>query len=270
MSDTPDKPAARTVTIPAVAPQSKKATFAFGAIGGILAVVAVYFGAMAFAQLFIGVYPALRGWSEDETNAWLSDSAAAQFVFVLVVEVLTILFLYVIMRQRKVHFRDIGLVRPRLHDFAVSLAAYVPYFLLNAAAIVTASALLHVDTSQQQQTGFESARSTTDLLLTFVSLVILPPIVEEIVMRGFLFSGLKRSLPVIKAAIVTSIIFAIAHLQFGSGAPLLWVAAIDTFILSLVLCYLRQRTGSLWAGIGLHALKNGLAFFAIFILPKFQ
>jgi hypothetical protein len=87
-------------------------------------------------------------------------------------------------------------------------------------------------------------------------------------MRGFLFSSLKRGMTVVVAAIVTSSIFAIAHLQFGSDAPLLWLAAIDTFVLSLVLCYLRQKTGSLWPCIGLHMIKNGLAFTVLFLIPE--
>jgi membrane protease YdiL (CAAX protease family) len=44
------------------------------------------------------------------------------------------------------------------------------------------------------------------------------------------------------------------------------VAALDTFTLSLVLCYLRQKTDSLWPGIMLHALKNGLAFMSLFLI----
>ncbi len=233
-----------------------------------LIVVAIYFGAMTLGQFLISIYPALQGWSNTQTNDWLEQSAAAQFAFVLFVEAVTLGLLYSVMRRRKVGFGRIGLIRPRLYDLAVTLMAYPPYFILNGAASLGATALFHLDTAQKQQTGFESASSPTDMALTFVSLVILPPIVEEIVMRGFLFGSLRDKMPVVRAAILTSVIFAVAHLQFGSGAPLLWAAAIDTFMLSLVLCYLRQKTGSLWAGIGLHALKNCVAFVVIFIFPK--
>ncbi len=255
---------------PALTPakQTDKPGFPFSPLASIAIVVGVYFGAMISSQLVISLYPMLAGWSTSRTDDWIAHSAAVQFLYVLVAEALTVGLLYLFMRRRKVSASSIGLLRPRLRNFGITLLAYPPYFVLNAVAALTAQALLHVDTSQQQQTGFESAHSTTDLILTFVSLVILPPIVEEIVVRGFLFSGLKQGMSVVKAAILTSGIFALAHLQFGSGAPLLWVAAIDTFILSLVLCFLRQKTGSLWAGIGLHTLKNGLAFAVIFILPR--
>src|SRR5690606_7282850 len=104
------------------------------------------------------------------------------------------------------------------------------------------------------------------LILVFISLVLLPPFVEEVLARGFLYTGLKTKWPVWAAAVVTSLIFAAAHLEFGSGAPLLWVAAIDTFTLSLVLIYLREKTGKLGASIMLHMLKNGVAFVLLFIV----
>ena len=69
----------------------------------------------------------------------------------------------------------------------------------------------------------------------------------------------------VPAAIITSLMFAVGHLQFGSGAPLLWVAALDTFVLSLVLCYIREKTDSLWPGIFIHAIKNALAFSVLFL-----
>ena len=86
-------------------------------------------------------------------------------------------------------------------------------------------------------------------------------------MRGFLFGALRRSTGFWISAAITSVIFASLHLGGGEqGAGLLWIAAIDTFILSLALCYLREKTGRLWASIGLHAIKNGVAFVALFIL----
>ncbi len=233
----------------------------------VIFVLAIYFGSMAIGQIALSVYPLLQGWSVARTNIWLNNPIC-QFVYVALVEAVTVGFVALFLKSRRLAWSKIGLVRYKLHDLGVTLLAYPPYFVLNAIVAIAGAALFHVNNSQSQQTGFESARSPSDLVFTFISLVVLPPIVEEIVMRGFLFGSLKSRFRVIPAALITSVIFATAHLQFGSGAPLLWSAALDTFVLSLVLCYIRQKTGSLWPGIGLHALKNGVAFFALFILPK--
>jgi membrane protease YdiL (CAAX protease family) len=94
----------------------------------------------------------------------------------------------------------------------------------------------------------------------------MPAIVEEILVRGFLYSGLLKKLSVVSAALIASGIFALAHLQFLSGQPLVFIAAIDTFVLSLALIWLRQKTGNIWPGVVVHMLKNSLAFVSIFIL----
>src|SRR5690606_18538260 len=123
-----------------------------------------------------------------------------------------------------------------------------------------------IDFEQNQQIGFETAKTAAQLALVFVSLVVIPPIVEEILFRGFLYKGLRTKWPKWLSTLVVSVLFAIAHLQFGSGAPLLWVAAIDTFALSLVLVYLREKTNGLSAPILLHAFKNAIAFTLLFII----
>jgi membrane protease YdiL (CAAX protease family) len=123
-----------------------------------------------------------------------------------------------------------------------------------------------LDINQHQQIGFNNVRGTVELVLTFASLVILPPLAEEIIMRGFLYTSLRKAMPFAWAAVATSALFATAHLPEGGSAGPLYIAAIDTFVLGMVLSFLREKTGSLWAGITLHALKNGIAFVVLFVI----
>jgi membrane protease YdiL (CAAX protease family) len=62
------------------------------------------------------------------------------------------------------------------------------------------------------------------------------------------------------AVVVTSLFFGAAHLELGSGGPLVWAAAVDTFLLSVVLCFLRERSGALYAGMLVHMANNLVAF----------
>ncbi|HET8671581.1 MAG TPA: CPBP family intramembrane glutamic endopeptidase, partial [Candidatus Saccharimonadales bacterium] len=68
------------------------------------------------------------------------------------------------------------------------------------------------------------------------------------------------------AMVVTSILFGVLHLFGAAEGGLLWIAFIDTFVLSLVLCHLREENGTIWASIGVHALKNGFVFANLFII----
>ena len=159
------------------------------------------------------------------------------------------------------------LAKFKLTDPLLTLAGFAVYFISYSILLTIATHIFPaINVNQKQQLGFQNASGSRDLILTFISLVVLPPFVEETVFRGFIFTGLRNNLKWWWSALLTSVIFASAHLEFGSGQPLLWSAAIDTFTLSMVLCYLRQKTDSLWPGILLHALKNCIAFVALFIL----
>jgi membrane protease YdiL (CAAX protease family) len=147
------------------------------------------------------------------------------------------------------------------------LGALPVYFFLYLVAVGVISHFVpSLNVNQQQQIGFNSVHGAPEMIMTFISLVILPPIAEEIMVRGFIYSSLRKAMRIIPAALLTSLIFASAHLPEGGSAGPLYIAAIDTFVLSLVLIYLREKTGSLWASITLHALKNGVAFAALFLV----
>lgn len=231
----------------------------------IILTIAVYLGSQFVASLLILVVPVAVGVTSANLDSWLNGSVG-QFVFIALIEAFVLLMLWWLLRLKKSSFTDIGLAWPRLKDIGLAVVGFGVYFVIYVVIAVLAKAIFpSLDLEQEQQIGFHTTQASWELILVFISLVILPPLVEEILARGFLYTGLKSKWPTWAAVVVTSAMFAVAHLQFGSGAPLLWVAAIDTFILSLVLIYMREKTGNLGASIALHMLKNGLAFTLLFI-----
>lgn len=240
----------------------------------IAATVFIYFAGQILAQviasLVAGIVFGIQNRSDEEARQILRDSVAIQAAVTGVFYGLVAGMVYLLLRLRRIAWKSIGWVKPRRKDVGYAVVALGVYFALNIVLSVFIRIFVPaINLDQEQVIGFETAASLTQLTLVLISLVVLPPLVEEIISRGLLFTGLRSKLPFITAAIVTSIFFGLAHLQFGSGNPLLWAAAIDTFILSLVLCYLRERSGSLWPCITLHALKNGIAFTVLFVAPLF-
>lgn len=235
-------------------------------ISVIAVVIGAYFLAQILAGIVLGAVGSIAGFRESELIDQF-DEPIWQFGFVVLFEAFTLGILYWFMKFRSVSWRDIGLGRgPLSGDFGIAFVIFGIYFV----TLITVTALINalvpiIDTQQKQQITFESASGTTELLMAFVALVIIVPIVEEIMVRGVLYSGLRTQFRKITAALLASFIFGIAHLQLETSAPPLWIAAIDTFILSMFLIWLREKTGSLWAGIGVHSIKNGLAFIALFI-----
>jgi len=87
--------------------------------------------------------------------------------------------------------------------------------------------------------------------LLWIVVVVLAPIFEESLFRGFLFEGFRKSrLGVIGTIILTSFVWMFFHL----GYDLYSLAAI--FLFGLVLGAVRYKTGSLWSTMLMHACYN--------------
>ena len=77
---------------------------------------------------------------------------------------------------------------------------------------------------------------------------IVAPLVEEIFFRGFLFQGFRQRYGWVAGIVISSAIFAAAHID-----P---VALIPTFLLGAVLAYVYHRSNSVWPGVILHFMVN--------------
>jgi len=220
------------------------------------------------AALLVSLYPPIAGWSSDRAEEWLFDSPVANFVTILVFELLSLAVLWIFLHHKRVAFRlATALNRVRWRDLGYAVLGFLAYMGIALFALAALPIVFPIDVDQEQAIGFEPGSGTLTLAMAFMGLVVLPPIVEEIVFRGFLFGTLRTNkVNFAWSMIATSILFGALHLLGGAGGGLLWIGFVDTFVLSLVLCYVREKTGSLWGCIMLHAIKNGVVFLNIFIL----
>lgn len=227
-----------------------------------------YFGSQLLAGIFVGLI-ALAAYKDiSKVEAAFAGHAGWQFATITFVGVSSLYILWQFMKWRGITWAHLGLERkPKISDAGYAVIFFAIYAVVAILVLGLVDELIpNIDTDQKQILGFDSVTGPLALSMVFVSLVLIPSVVEEIMIRGFLYSGLRTKLTKIVSALVASAIFGLAHLQIGSGAPPLWVVAIDTFVLSLILIALRERTGSLWAGMFVHATKNSLAFTYLFVL----
>jgi hypothetical protein len=82
--------------------------------------------------------------------------------------------------------------------------------------------------------------------------VFVAPLAEEIVFRGILYPTIKQAGFPRTAWWVTSLFFGAIHLN--------WVAFVPLTVFSLLLIYIYEKTGSLWASITAHSLFNFTSF----------
>ena len=245
----------------------KKRSGNYGPLTAVLVTIFTYVFAQILAVVLLAVMAPVFGYQAEEILEDLSESTVLQTLYIVIFQAVTLYILWLFLKLKSIPLKKIGLGRlPKSSDLSYAAITFIAYFVvLIALTSVVSNVFTSIDTEQQQQLGFENVINTTDLILVFISLVILPPIVEEILIRGYLYTGLRAKFTKIWSAIIASVIFGIAHLQLGSGEPPLWIAAIDTTVLSLFLIYLREKTGSLWSGMIVHAFKNGLAFMFLFV-----
>lgn len=93
------------------------------------------------------------------------------------------------------------------------------------------------------------------MIVTGVLIIVVAPISEEVFFRGFMFAGLRRSLPLWVAAVVSAGIWGSLHLSGGNLG-----VAIQLAVFGVILALLYERSGSLWATIFAHGLNNTIAF----------
>ena len=93
--------------------------------------------------------------------------------------------------------------------------------------------------------------------LLILVMVVIAPLYEEIMFRGILWSAIREQVVgrngVILASVVTSVLFAIIHLQYA-----VYEMSV-IFILALLLSYARAKSGSLLLPIIIHMINNGVA-----------
>lgn len=140
-----------------------------------------------------------------------------------------------------------------------AITAFIIYFWTTIVVSLIVSQIPGFNAQQEQNVGFTDVTTILEYVMAFIGLVVLPPIFEETLFRGYLYGRLRQHVGFWFSTLVTSVVFGLVHGQ--------WNVGIDTFVLSIFLCVLREHTGSLWAPMILHALKNGLAYFFLFIGP---
>ncbi len=127
----------------------------------------------------------------------------------------------------------------------------------NLYQFVITSLHLHLQTNDQVILARSSSAPITTYAILAVA-VIVAPFCEEIFFRGFVFPGLHRGMALGWAILISSLLFAIAHGDPASFPVL--------FIIGLALAFLRWRTNSIWPGIMLHMLNNGLGAITIILV----
>ncbi len=94
--------------------------------------------------------------------------------------------------------------------------------------------------------------------LFLVPLVLLAPVFEETIYRGFIYIAFRNSYPLWASMALVVAWTANTHWQQYSAS---WVAAFDLSVITIVQCYLREKSDSIWDCISCHFAFNASLLF---------
>ena len=155
---------------------------------------------------------------------------------------------------------------PTWTDIGLAPVGFIASLILAAGLVGLFSLFPWFNAEEAQEVGFSVYLSGVDRVIAFMILVVIAPIFEEIIFRGWLYGKIRERLNgevseivgVIISSLIVSVLFGVVHLQ--------WNVGVNVFALSIVLCLLREVTGTIYAGILTHMIKNGVAFYLLYVL----
>lgn len=182
----------------------------------------------------------------------------AQSPSVVLAELAYILPVVIITGWKRIPWKELGFGKFRAGTMSIGCGMlFVGYGII----IVHNAVLARLGIAPQGKELFDIIKSLDTPVWLFLAAVIVAPIVEEIFFRGFLFQGFRKQYGWIPALLLSSFIFAAAHLDLASFVP--------TFILGLILGYMYHDSDSVWPGILLHFMINATSVLSIYFIIQF-
>ena len=230
----------------------------FSLVAGLLIWVAAVMIAVQYAVIF-GLY-FLIGREQLTTPVWTTVAEA------LIYSIATFLIIWIpikLLKKPRPTRTELGLKDlPTWADIGLAPAGLIIYLILAVVLVAIFSNFSFFDANQAQELGYNLVNGF-DRIVAFFALCIVAPIAEELVFRGWLYAKLRNIIPgkrlsLILSVFLVSVLFGILHGQ--------WNVGVNVFAMSIVLCALREVTGTIYSGILLHMLKNTIAFVLVYIL----
>ena len=180
---------------------------------------------------------------------------------VYVVALLVIIFVPWKLLKMKTTREELGMRGlPTWTDILLAPIAFIVFLIASGFIMAVMQAIMpSIDWTQEQDVGFNNIISNLDFVLTFLSLVVIAPIAEEIIFRGWVYGKMRRKMSAVPAILIVSLLFGLVHGQ--------WNVGVVVFTMSIAMCLIRELTGTIWGGILVHMIKNGLAFYALYVNP---
>ena len=247
--------------IPSVMTKAPKPAPLFSRLGALLLVIGMV--VTFFISQLIGVYiagklvlPATKNATMGDIFFFGSNDGTVVSLSIIIGCILLVAISVLLIRVRGGNVKQYLALKPFSWTGGIGMLGLLLIFMIGSQALtylLDKSPLVFVDPLYQ---------SVSSVWLLIFAMVIVAPIYEELIFRGLLWSAIaeqftgatyKEQRGAVVASLVTSVIFAVIHLQYG-------IYEIGTIVvLALIFCYARIKSGSLVLPMLLHVVNNGAA-----------
>lgn len=134
------------------------------------------------------------------------------------------------------------------HKFKISSALMTVLFTFLFMPLVTLINMISMCFVDNAVAAVSGEILDTPFLVIFTLMGILGPMSEELVCRGIIYQGYKRTGTMMQALLLSSMIFALMHMNFNQAAY--------AFVIGIAMVLLVEATGSIWSSILVHITFN--------------
>ncbi len=213
-------------------------------------------GILATCLIFLIIIILNRYGSKPETTNTPEPSSLNILISGILSQALPLGIAFACMNHRMNVIDTLNLRKPKLDKIIItSIASLGAIYLTIALISPIITPILENNLGKQElqtpvQMIIDAKQNNPSLLITLAFLaVIVAPLCEEFVFRGYIYATLKRFSCRFFATTISALFFALVHMNLWSMAPL--------FIIGITLAIIYETSNSLWAPILTHALFNG-------------
>jgi len=221
-------------------------------------VVALGIGILVFARNI----DIVQTYSQEKLVYFIIDGLAPYTLgMIIMINLLTVGIIWLLFLARKdkfsqyVQFKKIKV----LDGVWIGLFGIFISMLLTA-GLYYAELYLPIQQAMENYSELMSSMLQGSLGMLFITVTIVAPLFEEVVIRGIIFNDFKKAVPIWVAIIIQALVFGLMHMNLIQGSY--------AFVLGIVLGIIYLKYKSIWAPIILHFTFNVLGIGMDLIMPN--
>ncbi|MGL5259623.1 MAG: lysostaphin resistance A-like protein [Lachnospiraceae bacterium] len=147
----------------------------------------------------------------------------------------------------------------KIKPSTIILTIFYTWALMPLITLINAISMLFVENTVINMSGeiFQMP-----FALSFFMIGIFGPIIEEVVFRGFIFKGYRRSGNAMGAILLSALLFGLMHMNINQ--------AMYAFVIGIALAFLVEVTGSIFPAIIMHMVINCQSVISMYLTEFFN